>query len=134
MNKIATIPRSRIVPLGEASIRGQPGAVILVSDPGQRAYSAETTFDMPGIAAESRIVKVALRVERGVLGIGWLRQDGSAWAVRASAVEGSSVKELSLVLPVHTPSGKLVFDNWTEGGRPAHGVIQAIQIFRNNAE
>ena len=134
MQAVATIPLERVVPLGGASITPDSDSIALLSDTRQWAYSAEAEFDIPGIGESSRVVKVCLEVKSGILGIGWLCGGDGSWVVRSSAVEGAATKHLSLVLPVHAPTGKLVFDNWTQGGKAAHGIIRSIQVVPNEAE
>src|SRR6266403_2055370 len=99
MNDIVTVPLTRILPRGEGSIKVRPDGVALVTDPRQWAYSAGVDFDIPGIENESRIVKICVEVESGVLGVGLLREDGSAWVVRESMTEGPTAKELRLSVP-----------------------------------
>jgi hypothetical protein len=134
MTEIARIPLSRIASLGQASVTIHPDAVTLVTAPEQWAYSAEAKFDVPGIESESRILKIGLEVESGVLGVGWLHEDQADWVTRASATGGRGAKELSLLIPAHTRRGKLVFDNWTEGDEPARGVIRSITILENRSQ
>jgi MoaA/NifB/PqqE/SkfB family radical SAM enzyme len=134
MTEIASINLARITPRGEAKIIAQPDAVALVTDPRQWAYSAEAEIDIPGVESESSIVKIRVEVESGVLGVGLLREDESAWVARASATEGPIARELRLSVPAQTRSGKLVFDNWTEGGKPARGLIRSIKIARDERE
>jgi hypothetical protein len=126
MTEIARIPLSLIAPVGQASVTAHQDTVTLVTAPKQWAYSAEVRFDVPGIERDSRMLKIGLEVESGVLGVGWLREDEADWVTRASATR--SAKELSLIIPAHTRGGKLVFDNWTEGDEPARGVIRSITI------
>jgi hypothetical protein len=130
MNEIVRLPLARISPYGEGRITALADSVALVTDSRQWAYSAEAHFDIPEIENESSIVNICVEVESGVLGVGLLREDGTGWEVRASASEGPA-KELSLPIPVQARRGRLVFDNWTEGGNPARGVIRAIRIIRN---
>jgi hypothetical protein len=134
MNDIATVPLANIIPLGEASISAKSDAIRLETDPRQWAYSAQADLDIPRIENESRILKISLIVEKGVLGVGWLRDDGSGWVVRASANEQLATHELRLVLPAKTPAGKLIFDNWTEGNQAAHAVVHQVQVIRNDSE
>jgi hypothetical protein len=132
MSEIAGVPLSRVAPVGKASVISHLQAITLVTAPEQWAYSAEAKFDVPGIESESRILKIGLEVESGVLGVGWLQEDQADWVTRASATPESSQKELILVLPAQTRGGKLVFDNWTAGGKPARGVIRSITIVENS--
>jgi organic radical activating enzyme len=130
MSEIVRVPLSRISPVGEGRLTPRPDALGLESDPRQWAYSAEAAVDLPGIEREQRTVRIELEVESGVLGVGWLRRDGSAWVTRASAARGPGTTELQLVIPARTEGGKLVFDNWTAGGKPARGVVRRITIMR----
>jgi glycosyltransferase involved in cell wall biosynthesis len=132
MNAIATISLDRIIPLGRASISARPDAIKLETDPRQWAYSAQADLDIPAIEDEPHILKISLVVEKGVLGVGWLRADGSAWVVRGSAT--GNTKEVKLALPAKAPAGKLVFDNWTEGNQPAHALIKQVQVIPNDSE
>jgi len=125
MAVVARIPLSRITAVGEAKIIPEPGGVRLITAPKQWAYGAEVSFDIPGIESDSRVLKICLEVESGVLGVGWLDEDQTDWITRASATR--SAKELSLTIPARTP-GKLIFDNWTEGDEPARGMIQSITV------
>jgi hypothetical protein len=128
INEIVTVPLTRILARGEGNITARrPDAVTLVTDPRQWAYSAEVEFDLFG-AEETRIVTICVEVESGILGIGLLRDDGSGWVARSSVTEGPTEKEVNLVIPTHRLGHKLVFDNWTEGGKPARGVIRSIKI------
>jgi Phytanoyl-CoA dioxygenase (PhyH) len=124
--EITNLALSGIIPLGQGRINVRHDGVALVSDPRQWAYSAEATFDVPGIESERRTVRIELEVESGVLGIGWLIEDGSAWAARASATPGATA--VDLVIPAQTRCGKLIFENWTEGGEPAFGIIRSMKI------
>src|ERR1700687_4739505 len=132
MNTTATISLARIIPLGRASISAGPNSIKLETEPRQWSYSAQADLDIPGIQDAPHIVKISLRVEKGVLGMGWLRADGSAWVVRASAT--GDTQEVRLPLPAKTPAGKLVFDNWTEGNESAHALITQVQVIPNDNE
>jgi predicted O-methyltransferase YrrM len=134
MDHASTVSLANLIPLGEASMGVETNGRRLQTDPRQWAYSAQADLNIPGIENESRILKISLVVERGVLGVGWLRSDGSAWVVRGFASKRLEPYELKLVLPAQTPGGKLIFDNWTEGGEPAHAVIYQIQVIRNDSE
>jgi hypothetical protein len=125
---VTTIPVSRILPIGEARITDKQEAITLITAPGQWTYGAEARFDIPGIESESRIVRIGLEVESGVLGLGWLREDQTAWVTRAAAIANSDEKELTLIIPARTRGGKLVFDNWTGSFKPARAVIRSITI------
>jgi hypothetical protein len=104
----------------------QEDGVALVTDSRQWAYSAEAVFDIPAIENEPRVVKICLELDSGVLGAGFLRDD--SWVVRMSARGAPCTKEISLLIPAKTHGGKLVFDNWTEGGKPARAVIRSVSI------
>jgi len=121
------VPLSRLEPLGDGSVITRKDAVILVTSSSQWAYSAEAEFELPAAEQKARMVEVRLRVQSGTIGVGWLRQDGSSWIERASCNSSRSTK-LDLLIPAGTLGGKLVFDNWTEGGEPAVGVLEGIQI------
>jgi hypothetical protein len=125
-NEIAIISLSSITPCGRSTLTVRENGVVLVTECRQWAYSAEAVFDIPGIENQSRIVQISLEVERGVLGVGLLRDD--RWLVRMYASEGPSGKELSLLVPAKTRGSKLVFDNWTEGDKPARAVIRSISV------
>ena len=45
-------------------------------------------------------------------------------------LRGPLRKKLSLQIPAQIRRGKLIFDNWTESGQPARGVIRKINIVR----
>jgi MoaA/NifB/PqqE/SkfB family radical SAM enzyme len=134
MNEIVMVPLTQVSPHGEAIITARRDAIALVTDPRQWAYSAAVDLDIPGIENEAWIVKVCVEVESGVLGVGLLQDDGSAWVARGSVTQGRAANELSLVIPAQKRACKLVFDNWTEGGEPARGVIRTIKIVRNDGE
>ena len=130
MDNIVTVPLTRISPLGDGRITALTNSVALVTDPRQWAYSAEVDFEISGNQNDCRVMKICVEVESGVLGVGLLREDGEAWIVRAAATEGPTANEVSLQIPAQIRRGKLIFDNWTEGGQPARGVIRTIKIVR----
>ena len=127
MAEVASVPLSRIAALNDGRLSVLSDAVMLVTDSRQWAYSAEARFNLAGGAHLDRTVKVELKVESGVLGVGWLLDDGS-WAARASANSDVGPTELRLNLASSTAGGSLIFDNWTEGGNPARGVITGIKV------
>jgi MoaA/NifB/PqqE/SkfB family radical SAM enzyme len=122
---------TNLIPIGEGRLSSEAGSVTLISAPHQWAYSAEAEFKIPGIENGSRIITIGLEVESGVLGIGWLRQDQSAWTSRTNAVAAPGEKKISLVVPAQTYGGKLVFENWTEGGKSAIARILSITIIEH---
>ena len=126
MNEITTVPLARIAALHEGTIGAQLEGVAFVSDSHQWAYSAEAEFSIPGIESDSRMLKIGLELESGILGVGWLHDNQTDWVAYASATRGA--KEVRLMIPAHTRVGKLVFINWTEGGKPARGIIRSITI------
>jgi hypothetical protein len=131
--EIADIALSRIAPINQGSVTIGADAVALVTDPRQWAFSAESAFDIPGIESETRIIRISLKVESGALGVGWLQENGSAWVARGSATASSTATELDLIIPAHTGGGKLIFDNWTEAGEPARGIIRGLKIIAAKA-
>lgn len=134
MSQDITVPLAQISPHGEATVTTRPDGVALVTDSRQWAYSAEAEFEIPSTENEPRILKICVEVESGVLGVGVLQENRSSWVVRGSAREGATVKEVSLLIPGQTRPGRIVFDNWTEGGKPARGVIRTIKIISDERE
>jgi organic radical activating enzyme len=132
MNQNIIVPVARISPLGDAEITHRLDEIALVTDSRQWAYSAEAFFDIPGEG--DWVLTIEVEVESGVLGAGVLREDRQNWVIRGSATEGTGAKELRLLLPEHTRAGRIVFDNWTEGGKPARGIIRAIKIVPDKRE
>ena len=128
MAKIVDIPVSSLQAAGDGVLTPRAEAALLVTDPQQWAFSARASFEVPGLAESSRAIRVGVEVERGILGVGWVVPDGSDWVTRTSASAGSGLQELMLELPAGTEGGSLVFDNWTQGGRSAQGVIHRIEI------
>ena len=39
-----------------------------------------------------------------------------------------TTEDVALVIPAEKVGGRLVFDNWTEGGRPAVGIVHEISV------
>jgi MoaA/NifB/PqqE/SkfB family radical SAM enzyme len=128
MTELASIPLSRMSPLGRGIVRSRTGAVALVSDRRQWTYCAEAAFPLPGIETEARTIRIEVEVQSGVLGVGWLRWDEADWVTRTSASGGAGAMELKLTVPARTSGGKLVFDNWTPGGQPVRGVVRSITV------
>ena len=102
-------------------------AVVLVTPSQQWAYVAELSLHLLNIDDAASAVRVQIAVPRGIIGVGWLQQDGKDWVCQAPA---SSLlpQEIELMIPKGTLGGKLIFSNWTEGGKPAVGIVESIQI------
>src|SRR6476646_3768360 len=128
MSNIAEIPLSLLTPLNRGQVNISADAVQLISDPEQWSYSAAARFRLPGIESEPRAIRVALRMEAGTFGIGWLSEDGSEWIVRKPAAADDGNIEVELAVPAGTDGGSLVLDNWTANQEPARGYIDRIQI------
>ena len=122
------IPLGEIAALNSCSRIAESGGITLITNPQQWSYGAQAQFDIPGIDGCSRVIAISLRVEAGMLGIGWLARDGRDWVTRASAGSNATSTEVCLTIPAGTIGGKLVFDNWTAGGEPARGHIRSIKI------
>jgi hypothetical protein len=84
MTEIAGASLSRIKPVRADRLMTEGDAIVLVTAPQRWAYAAEADFEIPGIESRGRTVKVPMTVEGGVLGVGWLREDGLDWVTRAS--------------------------------------------------
>lgn len=123
-----TVPIWKLKPVGVGVVWVKQGAIALETPSQQWAYGASAHFPLPGIDKAEQVVKVRLKVEAGIMGLGWVNEDNSAWITRTSAQPTPEFQDVSLVIPVGTKGGTLIFDNWTEGGLPARAVIQAIWI------
>ena len=134
MTDIARIRPSQLVPLHAVSLTAGGDGAILVTSPQQWSYGAELNFEIPGIASHQRRLSIQMDVENGVLGAGWLSDDGSHWITRGALGQGDARRELTLVIPAGTRGGKLVFDNWTEGGMSARGIIRNIAVVGTEEE
>src|SRR5579875_3271628 len=122
------VPIWKLKSMNNAAVWVKQGAIVLETPSQQWAYAASTCFPLPEIDKTEQVVKVRLKVETGVLGLGWVNEDNSAWITRTSAKPTPEFQDVSLVIPAGTKGGTLIFDNWTEGGLPARAVIQAIWI------
>jgi MoaA/NifB/PqqE/SkfB family radical SAM enzyme len=127
MNDFVPISLERVIPLHNAELMRFDSGIVLTTPPAQWAYAAEVEFELPDIAAIETVVRVQLNIKSGSLGIGWLRADGANWITRGSATMPST-QEVNLRVPAGTAGGKLVFDNWSEGDRPAVAVIREIAV------
>jgi organic radical activating enzyme len=119
---------SSIQPLNGGTIAAEGESTRLVTTDERYQYAAQVELDLPGIEDQSRKLRLRVRVLSGVLGAGWLRQDGLDWDARGSAAPATDSCEIGLVVPVGTSGGRLVFDNWTEGGSPCVANIESIEI------
>src|SRR5579864_2017645 len=121
MGANATIPLSVIRPAG-GTVTAQSGGAIIETPVRQWTYGAQAEFYLPGIEDRPRLVTVALQVESGILGVGWLKADQSGWVARHSIEATGCAVEVPLTIPAGTRGGKLVFDNWTADDRPARAM------------
>ena len=128
MSAIAVVPLSLLTPMNRGQINISDGAVQLISDPEQWSYSATARFRLPGIESAPRTIRVALRMEAGTLGIGWLSEDGSEWIARKPAAAHDGNIDVELAIPAGTEGGSLVLENWSADHEPARGYIDDIQI------
>ncbi len=113
---MSEIALSRVAPFPGASVTAHSGAILIVTDPRPWAHSAEAEFGLPEIGDKPQKIIVALKVESGALGIGWLRQDGLAWVKHVIARSGKARHLLEI--PAGTVGGKLVFNNQRDDGQP----------------
>ena len=132
MAEIINIPLDQIAPLNDGKTIQQAGAVVIVTPAAQWAYGAQAEFaqaefESVGNDHAPKIVRVRLNVYSGALGVGWLQEDGKDWVIRTSA-SMPTTEEVALVIPAEKVGGRLVFDNWTEGGRPAVGIVHEISV------
>ena len=102
-------------------------AVVLVTPSQQWSYAAELSFELPGVANTGSAIRIQIAVPRGTIGIGWLKQDEKDWVCQAAA-DSLLSQEIELIIPSGTFGGKLVFSNWSAGGKPAVGIVESIQI------
>jgi len=121
-----TVPIWQLKPMNTGVVWVKHGATALETPPQQWAYAASLRFSLPGIDKAEQVITVRLKVETGLMGIGWVSEDFSAWITRTSAKPTPEFQDVSLVIPAGTKGGALIFDNWTEGGLPARAVIQGI--------
>lgn len=121
-------PIWKLKPINNAAVWVKQGAIALETPAQQWAYGAMVRFPLPGIDKAEQVVKVRLKVETGIMGLGWVNEDNSAWIIRTSAKPAPEFQDVSLVIPAGTEGGALIFDNWTEGGLPARALIQGIWI------
>ena len=128
MIEIAQIPLSQIAAIPAGKVVQTSGSAVLITAPAQWSYSAAAVFELPQIESHACAVTIRLHVQRGELGVGWLDRDDSAWIARALVADTSAPAVVSLLIPQNTVGGRLVFDNATEGGRPAVALIRSITI------
>src|SRR5277367_86408 len=126
MAELGGVPLGTISAVNGCSLITEPDSVVLVTTAQRWAYAAQAKFEIPGIENCSRVIAVSLRVEAGVLGIGWLTANGRDWITQASAGPDEASTEVRLVIPVGTIGGLLVFDNWTAGSESARARIRCI--------
>lgn len=126
MSTFQQLALSEIFAVNDGVVSPQGDAVVVVTDPRQWSYGAEAVFNLSGIECASRIVRIRLQVHSGVFGIGWLQQDETGWAARASAGPSDEIVERHLVVPAAISGRRMVFDNWSEDGERAHAVIYSI--------
>lgn len=122
------VPIWKLKPINNGVVWVQHGAIALETPSQQWAYGALLRFPLPGIEKAEQVVKVRLKVKTGIMGLGWVNEDNTAWITRTSARPTPEFQDVSLVIPAGTKGGALIFDNWTEGGLPARAVIQGIWI------
>lgn len=120
------VPIWKLEPLNNGVIWAKHGAIALETPSQQWAYAASLRFSLTGIDKAEQVITVRLKVETGLMGIGWVSEDFSAWITRTSAKPTPEFQDVSLVIPAGAKGGALIFDNWTEGGLPARAVIQGI--------
>lgn len=114
--------RRQMVPLwnftgcGDAMLMVKDGGLALITDTAQWSYAAQARLAIPGIEQNQRSISVRLKVESGLLGIGWLNSQGDGWVTRTSAQPVAEFQEARLVIPAGTEGGALVLDNWSEEG------------------
>jgi len=125
---ITVIPLSEIKAVLKGRLTAKNGTIHLVTDPGLWAYSAVAAVALPGIEQRARTIRVRLKMRFGRIGMGWEMADGTGWTARSAVQTVRTPQEVKLVVPAGTIGGKLIFDNWTAGGKPAEVVIQNIAI------
>ncbi len=124
-----TVPLTELRALDDGIVALRADVAVLVTPANQWAYAAEVAVPLPDIETEAQMIKVKVSVPSGVLGMGWLQHDETAWVTRTS-VSSPTAKESELIIPAGTRGGKLVFDNWSEGDKPAIGIVESISVIK----
>jgi hypothetical protein len=107
---------------GDAVVRadGASGAVILVTGPRQWSYGGLLSIDPDGAFQGRAILKVALSVSEGWLGVGVLRKHSSTeFLVPEQSVKAGERGDLTFALPDVREAGHLVLRGWVAGATTA---------------
>lgn len=102
-----TIPLSEIQAVGDGKVERQRDHLLVTTGADQWAFAAAAQIRLPGIEEQACVIAIRITVKDGVLGIGWLSDDGETWVVRLALDAGTDLDFVHLSIPAGTLGGSL---------------------------
>jgi pyruvate-formate lyase-activating enzyme len=118
------IPFSKIGLLNDGQVWPESGCVVIETGDSQWTYAAEVIIE----PVKVRVIKIRLRVECGVLGVGWQR-DSNKWESRRLVTPADGLTQEYFVLSAGTDTRRLVFENGSREGTTrafVYGILAAV--------
>jgi pyruvate-formate lyase-activating enzyme len=106
------ISLSTIGSLNDGVVQPQNGGAIIEAGGSPWTFAAQAVIE----TVAPRVIRVRLRVDQGVLGLGWLHQDWTEWGSRRFVTPLDGVTEEFFVLPSGTPTKRFIFENCSSDG------------------
>jgi hypothetical protein len=115
----------------EAPAVGAENGVTIQTDPTQWSYSATVPVKPAPDSHGPAILQVRLRVERGEIGLGLLREGSSTEFVVPEQSQAMVPSPVELLIPILElrEVGVLVFRSWARSGEPSLGHLHTLALF-----